>query len=39
LCGGYIAFNEGVANWQSIWFCTLLLMLALTLLRARDAQS
>jgi hypothetical protein len=39
LCGGYIAFNEGVANWQSIWFCTLLIMLALTLLRARDAQS
>ncbi len=29
----YIVFNEGVANWQSLWFCALALLLAITLLR------
>ena len=33
----YIAFNEGFANWQALWFCGCLLALAVTLLRARAA--
>ena len=33
----YIAFNEGPANWQSLWFCAGVLAFALTLLQARDA--
>ncbi|MPZ59527.1 MAG: beta-(1-6) glucans synthase [Rhizobiales bacterium] len=37
LCAGYIVFNEGFANWQSLWFCALLLALAVTLRRVRDA--
>jgi glucan 1,3-beta-glucosidase len=35
---GYIAFNESFANWQSLWFCGAIVLLALTLLRARDAR-
>ena len=35
----YIGFNEGPANWQSLWTCGLYLLLALTLSRARVAQS
>jgi glucan 1,3-beta-glucosidase len=35
----YIAFNESLANWQSLWFCGCLLALAFTLRRARVAQS
>jgi hypothetical protein len=35
----YIAFNEGVANWQSDWTCVVYLVLAVTLFRARAAQS
>jgi exo-beta-1,3-glucanase (GH17 family) len=31
----YIGFNEGPANWQSLWTCGLYLLLALTLSRAR----
>jgi exo-beta-1,3-glucanase (GH17 family) len=34
----YIAFNEGVANWQAIWFCAAIVGLAVTLLRARVAR-
>ena len=34
----YIGFNEGPANWQSLWTCGLYLLLALTLSRARVAQ-
>ena len=34
----YIAFNEGFANWQSLWLCGLFALLALTLLRMRAAQ-
>jgi glucan 1,3-beta-glucosidase len=30
----YIAFNESFANWQSLWLCGLLLVLAAILLRA-----
>jgi glucan 1,3-beta-glucosidase len=33
----YIAANEGVANWQALWFAGGLFALALTLLQARDA--
>jgi exo-beta-1,3-glucanase (GH17 family) len=35
----YIAFNEGFANWQSLWLCGALLALALSLARVRDGQS
>jgi glucan 1,3-beta-glucosidase len=35
----YIAVNETFANWQSLWLCGVLLVLALILSRARDAQS
>ena len=39
LSGGYILFNEGFANWQSVWFCAGLFGLAFILARARDAPS
>lgn len=35
----YIVFNEGFANWQSLWTCGLFALLALILWRARDGQS
>jgi glucan 1,3-beta-glucosidase len=35
----YILFNEGAANWQSLWTCGAYVLLALTLLRARAGQS
>lgn len=31
----YIFFNESIANWQSVWLCALLLVLALSLVRFR----
>jgi glucan 1,3-beta-glucosidase len=31
----YVGFNEGPANWQSLWTCAAYLLLAVTLLRAR----
>lgn len=31
----YIVLNEGFANWQAVWFCTVSAALAFTLLRAR----
>jgi exo-beta-1,3-glucanase (GH17 family) len=31
----YIVFNEGFANWQSLWTCAVYLLLGVTLLRAR----
>jgi len=34
----YIAFNESFANWQALWLCGLLGLLAFTLQTARDAQ-
>jgi glucan 1,3-beta-glucosidase len=34
---GYIVFNEGFANWQSIWFCAGLLGVAVILATARAA--
>jgi glucan 1,3-beta-glucosidase len=33
----YIGFNEGVANWQSLWLCAAFAALALTLFRGRGA--
>ncbi len=39
LSAGYIVFNEGFANWQSVWFCAGLIVLAFTLALARDAPS
>jgi glucan 1,3-beta-glucosidase len=33
----YIVVNETLANWQAVWFCGGLIVLALTLLRVRDA--
>ena len=35
----YVLFNEGFANWQSVWFCAGLIGLAFILMRARDAPS
>ena len=34
----YTIFNEGPANWQSLWTCGIYLLLALTLSRARVVQ-
>jgi exo-beta-1,3-glucanase (GH17 family) len=39
LSAGYIVFNEGFANWQSVWFCAGLIGLSFILARARDAPS
>jgi exo-beta-1,3-glucanase (GH17 family) len=39
LCSLYIAFNEGFANWQAIWFCAGLIALAVSLARTRGALS
>jgi glucan 1,3-beta-glucosidase len=36
-CAIVIAWNEGLANWQSLWFCAALGAIALTLVRARAA--
>ena len=35
----YVGFNEGKENWQSLWTCAMYLLFALTLWRARAAQS
>jgi glucan 1,3-beta-glucosidase len=35
----YIVFNEGFANWQSLWLCAALAALAFSLVQARGAQS
>jgi exo-beta-1,3-glucanase (GH17 family) len=34
-----IVLNEGFANWQALWFAAVLVVLAVTLARLRDAQS
>jgi glucan 1,3-beta-glucosidase len=39
LCAAFTLWNETLANWQSVWFCGLMAMLAVTLLRARRARS
>ncbi len=33
----YVIANEGIANWQALWFATLLVVLALSGVRARPA--
>jgi glucan 1,3-beta-glucosidase len=35
----YIAVSEGKENWQSMWTCLVYFVLAITLWRARRAQS
>jgi len=35
----YIGFNEGFANWQSLWTCAIYLLLSFTLLQAREGKS
>jgi hypothetical protein len=35
----YIGFNEGFANWQSLWTCAIYLLLGFTLLQARVGKS
>ncbi|MBR1188987.1 beta-(1-6) glucans synthase [Bradyrhizobium sp. AUGA SZCCT0169] len=35
----YIGINEGPQNWQAMWTCAIYFLLALTLWRARAAQS
>jgi exo-beta-1,3-glucanase (GH17 family) len=35
----YVVLNESVANWQAVWFTTMLAVLAITLFRLRDVQS
>ena len=37
--GVFVVFNEGIANWQALWFVGLLLLLALTAYRATPARS
>ena len=37
-CAAYVAWHEGFANWQSLWFCATLLGLAITLVRAQGAR-
>jgi exo-beta-1,3-glucanase (GH17 family) len=39
LSAAYTLINEGRDNWQSLWTCTMYLLLALTLWRARAVQS
>jgi hypothetical protein len=39
ICALYIGINEGRDNWQAIWTCTIYLLFAITLWRARAAQS
>jgi len=38
VCASYVAINEGFANWQSLWLTSVLVLLAITLLRVRDEQ-
>jgi len=35
----YIVLNESFENWQAVWFAAVLVLLAITLFRLRDAQS
>jgi exo-beta-1,3-glucanase (GH17 family) len=39
ICAVYIGVNEGRDNWQAIWTCAIYLLFAITLWRARAAQS
>ncbi len=37
VCAAYIVVNESFANWQAAWFCAGAVVLALSLVRGRDA--
>ena len=39
LSATYIVWSEGLANWQSLWFCAALLGLAVTLVRAQGVRN
>jgi glucan 1,3-beta-glucosidase len=39
LCAAFVGWNETLANWQSLWLCALLVLLAATLTWPRAAQS
>jgi glucan 1,3-beta-glucosidase len=39
VAGLYTGFNEGPANWQSLWTCAMYFLLALTLWRGRAVQN
>jgi exo-beta-1,3-glucanase (GH17 family) len=39
LCAAFIVWNETLANWQALWFAAALVLLAISLLRARVAPS
>jgi glucan 1,3-beta-glucosidase len=39
LCALYVVFNEGFANWQSLWFCAAIAVLAINLLLVRGERS
>jgi hypothetical protein len=39
LSAAYVLINEGRDNWQSLWTCAMYFLFALTLWRARAAQS
>jgi exo-beta-1,3-glucanase (GH17 family) len=38
-CAVFIAWNETIANWQSLWFCGALLLVAISLVPARAVPS
>jgi hypothetical protein len=37
LCAAFVAWNETLANWQALWFCGAILLIAISLLRVRAA--
>jgi glucan 1,3-beta-glucosidase len=37
LCAAFIVWNETLANWQALWFGSALVLVAISLLRARSA--
>jgi glucan 1,3-beta-glucosidase len=39
LCAAFVAWNETLANWQSLWSCGLFVLLAATLMWPRAAQN
>jgi glucan 1,3-beta-glucosidase len=39
LCAVFVAWNETLANWQSLWSCGLFVLLAATLMWPRAARN
>jgi exo-beta-1,3-glucanase (GH17 family) len=39
IAAGYVGYNEGPDNWQSMWTCAVYVLFAITLWQARAAQS